>query len=312
MLRWRVRFAALAALSALGWSGAPLAAQDTTGSGPTEAGETAVARVSRLARPLLLANLRQCPRQRWDFGFNAHRDRKPGAEPAPATGPAEPAGFRVIVVIPQSPAARAGLRVGDRLVAVNGNDWASAGFATAFLMADQASPLARDLTLQVERDGAPVTLAVTGERACAIPVRLVAQAKPNASAGSGMAFINSGLEEALPQDDQLAAVIAHELAHVMLGHSRDKADSTTRAAMERDADALGVRLALRAGFDPSAAARAIEIVGARARGPISRLLGLYGDHMPTPQRKSFLLEQAIAARQEQLAETVSGVAAGQR
>ena len=121
-----------------------------------------------------------------------------------------------------------------------------------------------------------------------------------------MAFINSGLEEALPQDDQLASVIAHELAHVVLGHSKENTDSTTRARMEREADALGVRLSLRAGFDPNAAARAIEVIGGRARGPITRLLGLYGDHMPTPQRKSFLLEEAIAARQEQAAERKGG------
>jgi len=293
------------------------AAQADGAAAPTAAaagsdGEAPSARVARLARQLLVANADRCPRRRWDFGLTAYRKRAPGAPPLPPGQPVEPDGFGVTLVVPVSPAGRAGLRVQDRIMAVNGHDWTGPGFATTFLRAEQAQPELNRLELRIDRNGTPLTVTLTGDMGCAIPVRLVAQVKPNASASSGMAFINSGLEEALPQDDQLASVIAHEMAHVILGHSKANTDSTTRARMERDADALGVRLSLRAGFDPNAAARAIEVIGARARGPISRLLGLYGDHMPTPQRKSFLLEEAIAARQERQAEQAAGAAAAQR
>ena len=277
--------------------GAAAAEAATEPANPIASGDAADARVARLARRLLVANVARCPRQRWDFGLAAHRKRAPGAPPLPGVA-SEPEGFRVVQVVPDGPAARAGLRLDDQIMAVNGEAWAGPGFAAVFARAGWGQVEAGRIVLAVTRGTATQTIPVSGELACAVAVRLIPQAKVNASAASGVAFINSGIEQALPQDDQLAAVIAHEVAHVILGHSRTNSTSTDRSRMEREADALGVRLALRAGFDPQGAARATVVVGSRARGPISRLLGLYGDHMPTPERQRFLLEEANAARLE--------------
>ena len=297
---------------------APAGAQSAglQSAGPAEAtatGESPATRVAWLARRLLVANADQCLRQRWDFGLAAQRDRLPGAAgSALATAvSAEPEGFRVVQLVPGSPAVRGGLQLKDQLIAANGQDWTSTGFALAFARADWAQAGAEQIELKIVRAGSTLTIPINAERACAIPVRLVPEMQLNASAAAGVAFINTGLEHAIPQDDQLATVMAHEIAHVILGHRKLGAGSNDRAQMERDADALGVRLALRAGFDPHAAARAIEMIASRMGNTDARKLGLNGDHLPTPARRRFLQEQAIEARREQLASQSGGQAVGQ-
>ena len=271
---------------------------------PQPAAENPSQRVARLARRLLLANVQRCPKQRWDFGLYAHRDRlpQPGGTAPSTDKPAEPDGFRVIQVWPGGPAERAGVRVGDRLMAANGADWDQPGFADVFRKAEQADPDMAQITLRVARDHGVSTVPVTGQRACAVYAVLVPRNVVNASANGTTAFINSGLEQALPQDDELAAVIAHEIAHVLLGHSPamtgPRADRPNRGQIEQDADALGVRLMLSAGIDPIAAVRAVATIGAHGRGPISRLLGLYGSYLPTQERQRFLQAQIATARAE--------------
>lgn len=295
-------------LIAVSLTGGTARADQADSIAPAANDESPTARVAWLARRLLVANAAECHRHRWDFGLVASRTRLPAA-PAPLSvqaAAAEPDGFRVTQLVPGSPAAQAGLRLGDRVIAVNGQDWTSTGFALAFARAEWGQAGAERIELRFERAGVNQTAQLTGERACAIPVRLVQELKINASAAAGAAFINSGLEQALPQDDQMATVISHELAHVILGHRKLGAGSNDRAQMERDADALGVRLAMQAGFDPQAAARAIEVVGTRLGNRDSRLLGLDGDHMPTQARRRFLQELAMEIRREQLAGTAGG------
>jgi predicted Zn-dependent protease len=70
------------------------------------------------------------------------------------------------------------------------------------------------------------------------------------------------LVEALPEDDLLAAALAHELAHNLLGH-RARLDASGRSwskvkATEREADRLSVWLLANAGYDPAAAVRFFE------------------------------------------------------
>ena len=311
---------ALAALAALlVFGGPPLQAQpadpaaaDQPGRAQPPAAEAPLDRVSRLARRLLLANVERCPRQRWDYGFAAHRDAmprvaRPSAAAPPTAGPpagppAEPDGFGVLRVWPDSAAARAGIRPGDRVLAVNGADWNGPGFAELFRKTEQADPDLARITLGLARGEERLTIPLAGQRACAAYTLLVARDQVNASANASTIFVNRGLERALPDDDELSAVIAHEIAHIILGHDAAlKArgpDRLTRSQAERDADALSVRLLLGAGIDPAIAARAIATIGRTGRGPITRLLGLYGPYLSTSARQSFLLAEAAAARSD--------------
>ena len=104
------------------------------------------------------------------------------------------------------------------------------------------------------------------------PVRVMVLADRQADAwclASGACVVTQGLlEQVGASDDRLAAVLAHELAHVLRGHPaerlallRQSGASATPAdwlsqpysrVHEIEADRLGVELQVRAGFDPSA------------------------------------------------------------
>jgi hypothetical protein len=69
--------------------------------------------------------------------------------------------------------------------------------------------------------------------------------------------------------------------------------------MEMDADALGMKLFLTAGYHPDYAASALRKTDMANRGPITRMLGIYGPYLPTKERVDFLYslaKQAIEAK----------------
>ena len=87
------------------------------------------------------------------------------------------------------------------------------------------------------------------------------------SAGAGVTFISKGLFKRLGSEDELAAVIAHEMAHQLLGHvnrviaSQGLSSSSPRFVFtlehEIAADALGVSILQIARYNPNAALNAI-------------------------------------------------------
>ena len=75
-------------------------------------------------------------------------------------------------------------------------------------------------------------------------------------------------------DDELAAALAHEMAHNLLGHidylaRAGKGDNRGRNS-ERDADRLMPWLLANAGYDPSAASRMMRKYGPRYGGGLLR------------------------------------------
>lgn len=104
--------------------------------------------------------------------------------------------------------------------------------------------------------------------------------EPNAfSVGSGVIFVTTGLLTRANSESELAAVIAHEMAHQLLGHTREailahrdaledqqgepRGPSVPRSSFdldqEVDADALSLRLLMVARYEPRAALRALLI-----------------------------------------------------
>lgn len=113
-------------------------------------------------------------------------------------------------------------------------------------------------------------------RRCRGSVVVIAGKRPRAGAGIERITISKGMAELARDDDSLAFVLAHELAHIQLAHVPGRAGK----AGELDADRTALWLTARAGFNPAAA---IGLV-ARVAGSRGFLFITAGGH-PSPKRR---------------------------
>jgi len=128
---------------------------------------------------------------------------------------------------------------------------------------------------------APATKIGTGGGACTHPIVFENGDGLNAHANSRRISITRAMVDLTASDDQLALVLAHELAHVLLGHTRrgmwDRVaanfDESVEKTDERHADYLGLYLAARAGYDAREATNLWRRMGAVLPSII------HGDHV---------------------------------
>jgi hypothetical protein len=176
-------------------------------------------------------------------------------------------------VVAQSPAALAGIRQGDALIAINGSRLEQAGASpreptrARDLAEDRlnALPPGERIILTLRREGTTRDFAVMPIAACRSRFEMVAGSGMFAVSDGRVIQIGQGLVEAV-SDTDLAAITAHELAHTILEHrsrlaeverSRDRRSRERRRQLAREfeeqADRLSVHLLVAAGFDPRSA-----------------------------------------------------------
>jgi hypothetical protein len=166
----------------------------------------------------------------------------------------------VALVVPGSPADRAGVEPGDALIDADGAPFARAPPASAdgkFAAVDTAMT-ALDVALAdgkarltMERAGQRVPIELIGTPACKARFQLLPGNNPDATANGTWVQLSTGMAGFARTPDDLAAILAHELAHNALGHRLAKA--RIQRAQELRADRLMPYLMARAGFDPHAA-----------------------------------------------------------
>lgn len=194
---------------------------------------------------------------------------------------------RVVATVPGLAAEAAGLLPGDLVTEVDGK----ASKKRVFLDVLQNRGENGTVELEVDRDGAPVRLRVSATMGCPYPSRFWFGTAINAFATSfgsltGM-YVYSGMLEFLPEDDDLAIIMGHELAHLVLSHTRGLG---TREQEEADADYLGLYFAARAGFD---VARAGTVWDRMAReNPNSSIDTGFYTH-PVDAKRSLALDAAL-------------------
>lgn len=238
------------------------------------------ARVATVFHRLVTANADLCTERGRSAGWILHAANQYGAEMRPivtATGDLRGDLPAVLAVVPGGPAARAGLTPGDAILSVNGSalsigkidaveSWNGVGRNLS--MIDAAMAGGDPLMLEISRGGVVQTLSLTGEPACPYSVQLDVSDELNARADGTGVFISTALAGFAAGDDELALILAHELAHNILRH-RERFDReaparrvfgnlavapSSLAAAERDADRWGLYLMARAGFDEGVAA----------------------------------------------------------
>lgn len=265
----------------------PIAAAATkdaaAGESPYSALRSYEQRIAAIGFRLTTASARWCPQQApqlgWILGDPRLYDpaRWPEARAAYGAGTADTP--FIAALAPDGPAAAAGLTVGMAVTAINqapplppaedpftridGIETAvSALPATAIVDVTDASGTVHHL------------LAATG---CASDFRVDAKDKPAGSADGRLVQISAGLASFASDDDELAAAVAHELAHNILRHrARLDAAGVDRGLFQQlgrsarltrqtevEADRLSVWLMQAAGYDPQAAVRFWETFGRR-------------------------------------------------
>lgn len=236
-------------------------------------------RVVSVGDRLATANSALCREQQFQAGLTIQDlSQYPlDARPAAIAAFGLDRGPAVLALAEAGAAARAGLRLDDVLIAADAaplprppahvhGSFAPTERMIAALEAAFADGVAE---LTVRRGDAVRQVRVRGVPGCASRFQMIPSAKRAAKADGRYVQLTSASVEYTRSDDELAAFIAHELAHNILRHRvrlsqagvdfdariRSPRDARLLQLTELEADRLTVHLMARAGYEPAAAVR---------------------------------------------------------
>ncbi len=186
----------------------------------------------------------------------------------------------VLFVLPGQPADLAGIKPGDKIVAVASKTFSNGKEADAALHETAKTSLKENkpVSLTIRRAGKDIPLTVNADKVCDYSVELQNDDQVNAFADGNRIIITTGMIRFAENDDELALVLGHELAHNTMGHLKKQMGNrligtllgaiilartgvdVTRAAgdiggmafsqeFEAEADYVGLYYAARAGYD---------------------------------------------------------------
>lgn len=231
-------------------------------------------RVARVSWTLARANADLCPVNRRRAGWTLQSASQYGGELRPlaeARYGLDGDLPGVLAAPADSPAGEAGLAQGDLILSVNGQPLSRGedgvesydGLQANIAVLDAAAARG-PVSLWVRRDGVERDVSVRPVLACVYPTQVEVTGTLRSRADGRNIFISDGMVSVAADDDQLAFVLAHELAHAVLEHRTQPDVTGTRGASnwaislrrglslsaEADADKAGLFLLTRAGFDP--------------------------------------------------------------
>ncbi|MDW8002995.1 MAG: M48 family metalloprotease, partial [Deltaproteobacteria bacterium] len=180
----------------------------------------------------------------------------------------------VIHVVPGSPAFRAGLKERDVIVEVSGIGEIPSARRLGDYLATRAP---KPLKIKAIRDGSYLAFEIYPAKACAIKTQVVFSEQVNAFTDGKGVYITSAIMDFVKDENELALVIGHEMAHCVMDHTTKRKVNVLLGAMlggvitavtginmvdlgsqigaqvfsqefEAEADYVGCYLAYRAGF----------------------------------------------------------------
>jgi predicted Zn-dependent protease len=178
-------------------------------------------------------------------------------------------GFGIIQIVPGSAAERAGLHIDDEIVAVRS---VSVEDPTAVARSEksyrrmerfgaflQATLQTGATELTIRRHGVVSRVMLQGEAGCGGELSLLNSNEQNAWSDGNHVAITTGMLRMARSDDEVAFVIAHEMAHNMLGHSQAGASRIFGGRRsEIAADQTAVGLMTYAGYRPESGISFLE------------------------------------------------------
>lgn len=176
----------------------------------------------------------------------------------------------VAAVVPSGPAALAGIVPGDGLAAIGANvlDLTNEPderptykrVLQVKALAGQLLSVSGRLPLTLVRNQQRIAKKFEPPLICPSDFQVDTNSNLDAGANGSIVRVTSAMMEYVANDDELAAVVAHELAHNLLAHRIRLSAVKPRKmqailATEIEADRLSVWLMTNAGYDPNAALR---------------------------------------------------------
>jgi len=210
-------------------------------------------RLMQVARPILKANAELCPKVREDIGVMIHTAKtySKGLRPAAQRELGAKNKPSVRLVTKGSPAEAAGIKVDDQFTDAEGKI---------------VGPNSKALQIQLKQGGNiivrrgndEIPLTVKSETVCGYNVRLAQTSTINAYADGKNITMTAGMMNFVKNDDELALIIGHELAHNTMGHIRKiigniiLSGGATRYTrpFESESDYVGLYYMVRAGYSP--------------------------------------------------------------
>lgn len=207
--------------------------------------------------------------------------------------------IQIAAVVEGGPALQAGIKAGDSFVGLDDATlyWPAmpvgkTGYermASFKQLVGERWKADGSLSVKLVRKSETSAKKVIGKLACSSDFWVDGKARLDAGADGERVRVTAGLMAYTPDEQELAAVVAHELAHNLLQHRArlDKMGKGKTAAIletEIEADRLSVWLMANAGYDPNAAVRFWERYG-RKTG-----LGIFsaGTHLRWKKRVQLL------------------------
>lgn len=130
----------------------------------------------------------------------------------------------VLFTLEKGPAEKAGVQARDVIMSINGT-FTTDKAATEELQ-DKLSPEA-PITVEVQRNGTPMTFTIWPERACRYSAQLSPDQIINAFADGKSIMVTRGMMNFARDDNELALVLSHEMAHNTMKHIDAKKGNMT-------------------------------------------------------------------------------------
>ena len=227
--------------------------------------------LATIAYRVSTASARYCSRPEMLTGMVTHdlTQYDPALRPAISSAFSLHSGFGVVGIVPGSTAAEAGLQIDDEILQVGATsvedpaamttskksykriDWMAAVMQSALEQSGSTE-------LLVRRNGQVIRLPLRAERGCGGRFALANSSELNAWSDGAHVVVTTKMAAMAQDDDEIAFVIAHEMAHNILHHSSATSERhgifgslTDARRSEIEADTLAVTLESRAGYHPT-------------------------------------------------------------
>jgi hypothetical protein len=226
--------------------------------------------LATIAHRMALANSGVCGRPEMMTGLILHdlTQYEPHQRSAVSRAFSLNSGFGILQLVPGSAAERAGLQIDDEIISVGSmgvedpdsvlKSKKSFRRMEGFSARLQSSLRYGSLPLLIRRNGQLHRVHLKGEPGCGGNLSLSNSSALNAWADGKHIVVTTAMTKFARSKDEIAFVIAHEMAHNILGHSHgvDKTQGifgiANSRSVESDADKYAVRLMSQAGFRPDA------------------------------------------------------------